>query len=233
MKTSYTLLFLLFVHTAFCQKADNTLSKAEKKQGWILLFDGQTTSGWTTTQGNPVAKGWQVAGGLLSTKSGGGGGDIVTENEYSAFILTLDFNIEKTCNSGIKYFYTKYATGGQLGLEFQVLDDADAEDNKKENHLCGSLYDVLAPHKGTKRINPPGRWNTIKIISRGKDVEHWLNGKRVLKFTRGDQAFLAAVEKSKFSKTVPVFGTVEKGKILLQEHGGTASFKNIKLLILK
>ncbi|MBO9591330.1 MAG: DUF1080 domain-containing protein [Niabella sp.] len=233
MKISYTLLFLLFVHTAFCQKTDNTLTKAEQKQGWILLFDGKTTSGWTTPQGKPVPKGWQVTDGLLSTKSGDRAGDIVTENEYGNFILSLDFNIEKTCNSGVKYFYAKYATGGNLGFEYQILDDAEAEDNKKDNHLCGSFYDVMAPDKAAKRVNPPGQWNTIKIVCKGKSVEHWLNGKRILKFTRGDEAFLNTVEKSKFNKTAPAFGSFDKGKILLQEHGGTASFKNIKLLILK
>ncbi|MBO9619934.1 MAG: DUF1080 domain-containing protein [Niabella sp.] len=233
MKTGFIFLFLIVSIAGFSQQKDNLLTKKEQQQGWVLLFDGLSTNGWTTPSGKPVPGGWQVKDGALSTAAGGKGGDIVTTNEYTNFILTLDFNIAPGCNSGVKYFYTKYATGGNLGMEYQVLDDVLAEDNKKDNHLCGSLYDILAPDTKAKQLNPPGQWNTIKIVAKGRNVEHWLNGKRLLSFQRDGSEFGSAVEKSKFDKTVPAFGSVEKGKILLQEHGGTAAFKNIKLLILK
>lgn len=212
----------------FGQSNDNALSKSEKKKGWILLFNGTDFSGWTTPSGNQVTKGWEASGGSLSTIKGGKGGDIVTKDEYDNFIFTLQYKLEPACNSGVKYFYTRYTNGGNLGLEFQLLDDELAEDNKLNNHLCGSLYDILAPQKKPK-INPPGQWNTIKIVSKDKKVEHWINGKLVLKFTRGDASFTQAVSKSKFNKVVPAFGTVPKGKILLQEHGGVIAFKNIKI----
>lgn len=80
-----------------------------------------------------------------------------------------------------------------------------------------------------KKINPPGQWNNIRIVSKGKKVEHWINGKKILEFTRSNKTFTDAVAKSKFSKTVPPFGMVGKGNILLQEHGGVVSFRNIKI----
>jgi len=209
-------------------KKDNVLTKKEIKEGWTMLFNGRDTDGWTTPSGKPVPKGWSISGGSITAVKGGKGGDIVTVNEYANFVLSVDFNIEPGCNSGIKYFYTKYPTGGNLGLEYQILDDVLGEDNKKDNHLLGSFYDVIAP-TGPKKVNAPGKWNNIRIVVMGNKVEHWLNGVKILEFTRGSQAYTTAVAESKFRGTVPAFGMVEKGKILLQEHGGQISFKNIKI----
>lgn len=215
---------------SFAGFAQNTLTAKEKKQGWVLLFDGTSTNGFTTPGGKPVPAGWEVKEGTLTAIKGGKGGDIITTGQYGDFELSVDYNIEPGCNSGIKYFYTKYEKGGNLGMEYQILDDALAEDNKLANHLVGSFYDVMPPAVSGKKVNPPGQWNTIRIVSKKGKVEHWLNGKKILSFTRGDAAFTAAVAKSKFSKAVPAFGTVEQGHILLQEHGGQVSFRNIKIL---
>jgi hypothetical protein len=208
------------------------LSKKEIKDGWVLLFDGTTTKGWTTPDNKPVPAGWVVKDGTISTVKGAKGGDIVTVEEYKDFDFSVDYNIEPGCNSGIKYFYTKYPTGGNLGMEYQILDDQLAEDNKLATHLCGSFYDAITPNAAVKKVNAPGQWNTIRIVCKGKNVEHWLNGRKILEFTRGSETYKEAVAKSKFNKTVPVFGMVEKGKILLQEHGGLVSFRNIKIKLL-
>jgi len=230
MKTSlYILAFLaLSSVSAFAQKP-NHLSKSDIKKGWILLFDGQSTKGWTTTSGAEVPSGWQVIDGTLKVLADGKGGDIIAPGEYTDFELTLDYKVALTSNSGVKYFYTNYANGGNLGLEYQILDDVLAEDNGQANHLAGSLYDILAPSKGLKKLNEPGLWNSIKIIAKGKTVAHWLNDYKIVSFNRDSKEFKAAVAASKFSKVDPAFGTINKGRILLQEHGGEVSFRNIKI----
>lgn len=215
--------------TAGFSQSANTLTPEEKKDGWVLLFDGVSTTGWTTTGGKPVPTGWGIENGVLIARKGAKGGDIVSVNQYANFDLMLDFNLEPTGNSGVKYFYTTYETGGNLGMEYQVLDDKLAEDNKKENHLTGSFYDVLPPVAANKKVNEPGQWNTLRIVAKGQRVEHYLNGTKILEFVRGSPAFTAAVAQSKFSKAAPAFGTVEKGHILLQEHGSEISFRNIKV----
>ena len=226
----YSLFLIFATQFAFCQKIkENTLSKNELSEGWVLLFDGTTTNGWITSSGKPVpTTGWEVKNGCITTIKGAKGGDIITKDEYKDFIFSVDFNIEPGCNSGIKYFYTEYPNGGNLGMEFQIIDDQLGKDNKKDNHLIGSFYDVLAPTVAKKKVFAPGQWNNIRIVSKGMKVEHWLNDQKVLEFTRGSKAYTEAVAKSKFSKTEPAFGMVEKGHILLQEHGGQVSFRNIK-----
>lgn len=231
MKFIFSLLIIIRIilpAEAFSQTANN-LSSKEKRKGWVLLFDGTTSTGWTTTNGKSVPAGWEVNNGTLSAIKGAKGGDIISAKEYSDFDLRVDYNIETGCNSGVKYFFTNYEKGGNLGMEFQILDDLEAEDNKKENHLTGSFYDVLSPLAPKKKVNPPGQWNTMRVVAKGKKVEHWLNGVKILEFTRGSKAYTDAIALSKFSKTSPLFGTVEKGHIMLQEHGGAVSFKNIKI----
>ena len=227
-----SLLVLLLMTTCIYAQTSNTLTAKEKKQGWILLFDGLNTNGWITPGGKAVPSGWEVKDGCITAVKDGKGGDIITADEYADFDFSVDYKIEPGCNSGIKYFYTKYPTGGNLGMEYQIIDDKLAEDIHKDNHLCGSFYDVLPVTAANKKVNAPGQWNTIRIVSKGKKVEHWLNGVKLLTFTRGDKTYTDAVALSKFNKTVPAFGMVEKGHILLQEHGGVVSFKNIKIKLL-
>jgi len=199
---SFLVILLLMAQFIHAQTA-NLLTAKEKKQGWVLLFDGKTTNGWTTSGGKPVPAGWEVKDGSITTVKDGKGGDIVTVGEYKDFDFSADYNIVPGCNSGIKYFYTKYAQGGNLGMEYQILDDKLAEDNKKENHLCGSFYDALPPNAAEKKVNEPGQWNTIRIVAKGENVEHWLNNKKILEFTRGSKSYTEAVATSKFNKTEP------------------------------
>ncbi len=234
MKRIFLILLMgVAITTAFGQKSkDNTLTKKEKAENWKLLFDGATANGWVKGDGSPIVAApgaWEIANGALTLKPGANGGDIYTTDEYGDFEFSADFNIEKGTNTGIKYLCHKYDKGGNLGCEFQIIDDVNGEDNKLANHLLGSFYDVLPPIEANKKVNPPGQWNTIRIVVKGKNVQHWVNGVKVLEYTRGSDEFMAGIAKSKFSKVEPVFGTVEKGRIQLQDHHGPVAFKNIKV----
>lgn len=225
---------LLFVPFSFAQKGkDNTLTSKEKKDNWKLLFDGTTTTGWTTLDGKAITAApgaWEIEKGALTLKKDAKGGDIFTADEYGGdFEFTADFNIEPGTNSGIKYLFTKYAQGGNLGCEFQIIDDVLGEDNKQANHMLGSFYDVLPPVESAKKVNQPGQWNTIRVVAKGKTVQHFVNGVKVLEYNKDSKEYADGVAGSKFSKVQPMFGTVEKGRIQLQDHHGPVAFKNIKI----
>ena len=224
------------VSVAFSQKTkDNTLSTKEKKENWKLLFDGKTATGWTTADGKTITAApgaWEIVDGALTLKKDAVGGDIYSVDEFGDFEFTADFNIAPGTNTGIKYFCYKYDKGGMLGCEFQIIDDVLGEDNKLPNHLLGSFYDVLPPIEAKKKVNPPGQWNTIRIVAKGKHVEHWVNSIKVLEFTRGSKEYLDGVATSKFNKAEPVFGMIEKGRIQLQDHHGPVAFKNVKVRVL-
>ena len=216
-----------------CCSAANVLTAQERQEGWKLLWDGKTGEGWRSIKGDAFPTGgWEMADGVLTVlpkNAGGGAGDVITKETYSNFILKADFRLTAAANSGIKYFYDPKVNGGTT-LEYQVLDAAhpDAAKGRDGNRKVGSFYDVM-PAVGAKP-NPVGEWNTAMIVSKGKHVEHWLNGEKVLEFERGSEAFRAAVALSKFSKN-PNWGEQASGHILLQDHQDKVSYRNIKIKV--
>ncbi|WP_460976391.1 3-keto-disaccharide hydrolase [Spirosoma knui] len=221
----------------------NTLTDKEKKEGWKLLFDGKTTNGWRGAYKDKFPdKGWTVDEGALTIQQSDGSesqsfGDIVTDGEYGDFDLVFDFKLTEGANSGLKYFVVEQSPkpkGSAFGLEFQVLDDAkhpDAKMGRNGNRTVGSLYDLI-PAKD-KKANPIGEWNTGRVVSKGKHVEHWLNGSKVVEYERGSEQFRELVAMSKYKapeyNANGRFGEASKGHILLQDHGNKVSFRNIKI----
>ena len=232
MKKISLLIAFCVMSSGFLHAQIPQLSKKEQKQGWILLFDGVTSKGWKKANGQPFPeKGWKIENGVLSVDPAGKGGDIVTVGEFSNFELSIDFKITKGANSGIKYFILPNSS---LGCEFQILDDAthpDAKEGINGNRLQGSLYDLIPPSP-KKKDKPVGEWNNARIVSKGQKVEHWLNGKKIVSYERGSNAFKALVAGSKY-KNDKAFATPVQASILLQDHGDIVSFKNIKIRILK
>jgi len=209
-----------------------------KKNGWIWLFDGSNTDHWRLPGSNEFPqKGWTVEGDLLITNKGGdksqSGGSIITREKYGNFDLRFEFNMTPGVNSGLKYFVKIYPGGSVLGCEYQIIDDHGNKDIAEDvdgKRLTAGLYELFEA-KG-KKLHPPGQWNSGRIVVKGDQVEHWLNGKKVLQYERGSQAFLAARAGSKFSD-VPDFGLIEEGHILLQDHGDEVAFRNIKIKVLE
>jgi hypothetical protein len=225
---------------AQADQAVNRLTPQEQSEGWRLLFDGQTTTGWRNAHGDSFPeKGWEIRNGeLIVLESGGGeaahGGDIVTVDQYADFDFRVDFKLSAGANSGIKYNVTeKLGTPGRgsaIGLEYQLLDDSkhpDANQGAAGTRKLGALYDLM-PVPDDKPFNGIGEWNTARIVSRGQQVEHWLNGVKILEYERGSEDFRRRVAESKY-KIYPGFGEAASGHILLQDHGNTVSFRNIKI----
>jgi len=240
----------------------NQLSDQEKKQGFRLLWDGQTTQGWRGAYKTAFPeKGWDIRNGELSVKKTDGtestnGGDIVTTEQFGAFELVFDFKLTEGANSGVKYFvrellqYTHEYQPGQpmtvpdsylkkgsaIGLEYQILDDdrhPDAKLGAGGNRTLASLYDLIPADKtgyhgrGVKKI---GEWNQGRIVVYPNNrVEHYLNGFKMLEYTRLSPMFNALVERSKYQVWGKDFGSAAKGPILLQDHGDEVHYRTLKI----
>jgi hypothetical protein len=223
----------------------NQLSENEARKGWRLLWDGKTTNGWRlANDDNFPTVGWAIQDGVLKVlgtkkdtlvKSG----DIITDKAFSNFELEMDFKLTTGANSGLKYFVVedrKKKAGTGLGPEFQLLDDKvhpDAKMGVGGNRTTASLYDLitaenLSEGSKDKRMNPPGKWNKLRIVSKDGHVEHWLNNLKMVEYDRYSQIFRNLIAKSKYN-TYPNFAQAPAGHLLLQDHGDEVHFRSIKI----
>ncbi|ATL49696.1 glycosyl hydrolase [Chitinophaga caeni] len=227
--TALALGAIMYVSTAVAQKTK--LSKKEKKQGWVLLFDGKTTNGWHSYLKSDVGDAWKIEDGalVLDKQKGSHGGDLVTNDEYTNYELTLEWKISEGGNSGIIFSVhedPKYGATYLTGPEMQVLDDDKHPDGKIYKHNSGDLYDLIpAPKRATK---PVGQWNKVRIVKNNKHLTFYLNGVKTVETTMGTDEWNKLVAGSKF-KNWAGFGVYDTGKIALQDHGNKVWYRNIKI----
>ncbi len=208
---------------------DNILTTSELADGFQLLFDGKSLQGWHLYL-KDSASGWKIEDGVLITP--GGTGDLVTNAEYENFELLFDWKIQKGGNGGVFYYIIedpKHKTTYETAPEYQLIDDVGYPAPLKEVQKSGANYDMIAPNPLAAKT--PGEWNAGRIVVNNGQIEHWLNGTKVVAYTYGDDAWKQNVAASKFAKWG--YATPHtKGKIGLQDHGDPVSFKNIKLKVL-
>lgn len=212
----------------------NSLSEKEISEGWTLLFDGKTTNGWHTYNRDTVSPNWKVIDGILvmdpKAKTSKNMEDLVTNNEYEDYELSLEWKISEEGNSGIIFNVKEdpqYSNSYVTGPEMQILDNIKAADNKKENHLAGLLYDI----HGTAAMSKPnavGAWNVAKILQKDGRLTFYFNDVKTLDVQQGSEEWKRMINESKF-KTWPAFAAAQKGKIALQDHGYEVAFRNIKI----
>jgi hypothetical protein len=210
-------------------KEPNTLTQAEREAGWRLLFDGKTTAGWRLYQGRSMPESWKVVDGSLVSLPGPDEtkGDIVTIEEFDDFELTLEWKMAPGGNSGVIYRVTeelKYPW--ESGLEYQVLDNTRHEDRHNPLSSASACYALYPPSRDMTR--PGGEWNRSRIVARGRHIEHWLNGEKVVEFEIGSEDWGAHVKTSKFINTRG-FGRAPRGRICLQDYGFPIAFRSIKI----
>jgi hypothetical protein len=237
-----SLLFIILSCTS-TKSSVNALTKKEEKAGWKLLFDGKTTNGWHTYLQDTVGSKWQVKDDAITfvpAQGRAGGGDIVTNEEFENFDFRLEWKVVKASNSGIIFDIQedpKYNATYFTGPEMQVLDNIDAQDKNPETHLAGCLYDI-AGSAAVSKPKPVGQWNQVRILQNKGHLTLWLNGIQTYDGQMGSDEWNALVTKSKFGRPgrnglpnpdFANFGKIAKGRIALQEHPGSSSWRNIKI----
>ena len=222
-------IYLLPLAASFLVAADSaklpSLTDAEKAQGWVLLFDGSTTTGWRGLGMDSFPSNrWRVEDGCLHCLGGEGRtNDIITARKYENFELSFEWRVPKAPgNTGVKYrVQEKKGDGFAFGPEYQIMYDPGVDDK----HATGSLYDVLPPHD--KQLRPIDQFNESRIIVKGQHVEHYLNGKKTVEFDFSSAEVKAGIRESKFKNTDWAKDPV--GYIALQDHHDEAFFRNIRI----
>ena len=205
----------------------NALTAKERADGWHLLFDGKTTTGWRGFRKQTIP-GWQAIDGALTRI--GDGGDIITVDEFGDFELTLQWSVPRNGNSGVLYRVTEDTDViWHHAPEYQVIDNAYEPGLKPAQH-AGANYDLHPPSRDVTK--PVGSWNDTRILARGAHVEHWLNGVKVVEYELWTPDWERLVRESKF-KDYAKYGRARRGHIGLQDHNDRIRFRNIKIRELK
>lgn len=225
--------FMIFLSVAAQSDRINILSEKEKKEGWRLLFNGKNLDGWRTFQGREIT-GWKVIDGVLNNSGIGSdhGGDIITREKFQNFELELEWKIAPQSNSGIFYHVNeKIGTAiYESGPEYQLIDDKEWPERLREDQYSGANYGMHAPKNAiVKDVND---WNQARIVVDGAHVQHYLNGVKVVDYYLWDDEWKQLKENGKW-KDYPYYGMALKGPIGLQDHGGLAQFRNIKIKVIK
>jgi hypothetical protein len=281
----------------FSADLQNQLTSEEEQAGWILLFDGNSSSGWREVNGTVFPEDtWFVQDGCIGIPSDPvTRKDIISDQAFTDYELNFEWRIEAGGNSGVKYlvregvldpgqlrrrgealmlggalallaiitalvlakgsvstsrpglrkglvvmcavavvgvgFYAVRVVSNSIigasavGFEYQLYDDSQYE-GLDVNRTSGALYDLLPP--GQKAARPAGEFNESRIIVDRGQVEHWLNGVKLLEAELGGSQLQGLIEQSKFAP-IAGFGEEGPGHIVLQNHGDGVCFRNIKV----
>ena len=221
-----------YICSALILLATSQISNAQK--GFKTLFDGKTLAGWHTYGKTTVGSAWEVRDGAIhmnpTAKGKDGGGDLVTDKEYTNFHLKIDWKVAPKSNSGLIFYINedlaKYNQTYSTGLEMQVLDNDGHKDGKITKHRSGDLYDLIK--SSSEPVKPVGEWNTAEIVSKDGNLTLILNGVKVVKTKLWTDEWKTLVAGSKFAQWEN-WGTFKTGKISLQDHGDEVWYKNIKI----
>lgn len=215
------------------QTADS--AAAEEASEWISLFDGATLEGWHGFNKTEPVDNWIVEDSVLTClgKTGGAdiGGDIVTAREFANFELEWEWKIAPGGNSGLMYHVIedpKYQAPYETGPEYQLIDDIGFPGTLEDWQQAGANYAMNPADESKKQLNPVGEWNHSRIVYDNGQVEHWLNGAKIVDFEEGTPAWETERTEGKW-KDFPDYKITNNGRIALQDHGDRAWFRNIRI----
>lgn len=216
MKNSLTLFFLLVF-----------LSCSQNSE-WISLFDGKNVNGLRGYKmENFPWDSWVIKNATLKTIPGKHGVDLISEGVFEDFELELEWKLQSGGNSGIFYFASEEGDYiWQSAPEMQVLDNLGHQDRFRKVTSAGALYDLIAPSK--EMVKPIGEFNKVKIISKNKEIEHWLNGEKIVEYKVDSEHIQNLISKSKFN-SMPLFFKSSYGHIGLQGDHGEVWYRNIRI----
>lgn len=217
---------------AACMTMSPAANEAVLQDGWTNLFDGTSLKGWRGYKQPDAAKTrWKAENGMLTVDPGDGSDtrgarDLITTGTYDNFELAFEWKVSPGGNSGVKYFVLEDRDSA-IGHEYQIIDDEKHADAKIGVHRqTAAFYDVLPAANRT--LKPAGEFNQSRVLVNGRNVEHYLNGTRVLQYQLSSPALQAAIDKSKF-KGIERFGKPQKGHILLQDHGDRVWYRAVRI----
>jgi hypothetical protein len=189
---------------------------------WQSLAD---TAQWHSIGASTLDPRWQVSDGELALTVAGGG-DIISVGTYGDFELEFEWRLPAGGNSGLFYRAVDASPVWARAVEYQLLDDREAEDRIVPSHRAGAAYDLVAPARDMLRTTDD--YNHARIVACGPRVEHWLNGVRVAVYDTGSEDWRQRVAASKFAGQAD-FAKARRGHLALQDHGNAVYVRGMRI----
>jgi len=203
--------------------------------GFVSLFpkDG-IPEGWRVRAWSDVNKPvdpnvrWVVKDGILHG-SEPRGTRLISERQYTNFILRFDFRLGEQGNSGCALRAPLYGDPAFDGMELQMADYR-YNPSAKDSELTGGIYRAIAPRK---QVYKPTEWNTYEVTLKGPLLRVVLNGEVIHDLNLDEQA--QVVLRHDGTPAPPVKDRPRKGHIGFQElsrGGGHVQIRNARVKIL-
>ncbi len=200
-------------------------ARAEQEPGWESLFDGASMAAWRNYGKQDIDEDWIIEDGAMVML--GGGGDLITRENYADFELELEWWVEEGGNSGIFFLADESSLPIYVHApEIQILDNARHRDRHQPDRRSGSLYDLIAAPAASQK--PAQSWNTVRIRFAGGHLESWQNGVKTVDIRLGSPRWQHLLSQSKFADWKG-FGENREGHIGLQDHGDRVAFRNLRI----
>ena len=188
-----------------------SMAQAQDSEDRVTIFDGSNLDSFLLTGD----ANWHTVGGVVEATEGNG--YLVIKEPYADFVLTLEFWVSSSVNSGV---YIRCPApeehGGRICYEIQIHDY-----RPNQIYRTGGIVRHRSP---AAHVNTVGQWNFYEIRAEGERLIITLN-----------DVVTAEIENNDYVCDQPCAHRSE-GYISLQysdDSGGVLKFRNIQILPLK
>ena len=150
----------------------NTLTAAERKDGFEPLFDGKTLDNFIVPA--EQVKVWRVVNGVIRNEQAAPGATLLTKEDFANFVIRAEFRAHPGVNSALML---RQGRPQPAGYELQIRDKV-LTDRTGGEFLTGSIVNVQKAPEGTSIV--PGQWNTLEATLNGDHIVVLYNGKKVV-----------------------------------------------------
>ncbi len=188
MKRTIVLLGMLVPVAASGAEPVNRLSPQEKKEGFVLMFNGKNLDGW---DGDSAV--WSVKDGVIVGSTDGGPLKhntflIYRRSKFSDFVMRVDLKL-RNHNTGIQFRSQELPEWVMTGYQ------ADASE-AGEKSAWGNFYEEKGRGRGVmqtpdqgwligQKVYHKGDWNTYEIKAQGDRMRFALNGVETVNLADG------------------------------------------------
>ena len=207
------------INVSYSQSIINELTEEEKKEGFILLFNGSDLNAWIGNTTDYIVE----DGVIVIYPDRGGKGNLYTENIYDDFIFRFEFKLTPGANNGLGIRAPSEGNAAYEGMELQIIDNTAEKYSKLEPYQYhGSIYGIEPAKRGF--LKPVGEWNVQEVIAKGALIQVILNGEVIV-----DKDITEAIENGTMDGQSHPGLANKKGHIGFLGHGDVVRFRSIRI----